>query len=596
MFMVKLWGFMFSKTVKIFTLYCIILCISTGSKQNFVNWEKILIMEDAVVYNAKVYLERGYFAEAVLVHSGKIVAVGDNETIRSQAPGVGKIDAGGGLLLPGFNDSHLHLHDFGRNIHRIQAYGVSSIDELVARGRDLIDRIKPPKGSVVSGTGWNQDLFTGDKRLPNRHDIDRISTEHAVVISRVCGHSLCCNSLALKMAGITRDYAANGHIEPDENGEPLGIAGEGAALYKIRDIIPPFNQEQIEEQLLYAARHALKNGLTSAGSRDIIEGNYQSIVDAYIKLFTEDDLHLRISLQCTIESDAVFNEFIKRGWITGSSMGHPYLTMGASKLFADGSLGSRTAYMREPYMDAPYIDASYMGASYMGAPSTRGYQIHPQEELDALALKNHKNGFQVIIHAIGDAAIEEVLNSFAKATGGHSNKLRHGIVHCQITDLPLLRRMADNDILAFMQPIFLTHDLYIIENRVGKELASTSYALATMHKLGVKAVYGTDSPVESMSPIECIDCAVNRHDVANGYPEEGFYPGECVDVYPAVDAYTLGGAYAEFAENNKGRSKPGYLADMTLLDRDIFTIPRKEIRRARVLWTMVGGVMAYRSD
>jgi len=540
-------------------------------------------MERLVIYNAKVYCERDSFAQAVLVHGDKIAAAGANEEIISQAPDAEKIDASGGLLLPGFNDSHLHLYSFGRNKYRIRANGVTSIDELVERGRDLIDRIKPPKGSIVSGTGWNQDMFAGGKRFPNRHDIDRISTEHAVVIFRVCGHTLCCNSLALKMAGITRDsvHAESGQIELDEAGDPLGIFGEGSALYKLRDMIPPYSQEQIEEQLLYAVSHALANGLTSVGSRDVIEDNYQSIVDAYIKLFTEHDQHLRVSLQCSIEKDAVFNEFLRRGWTTRSSMGHPYLTMGASKLFADGSLGSRTAYMRKPYLDEP---------------STRGFQVHPQEEMDALVLKNHENGFQVIVHAIGDAAVEETLNAFEKANDGGTNNLRHGLVHCQITDLPLLRRMADNGILAFMQPIFLGNDLYVLESRVGRELASTSYALETMNRVGVKTAYGTDSPVESMSPLECIDCAVNRHDVTNGYPEDGFYTGECVDVYSAVDAYTIGSAYAEFAEDYKGRIKPGYLADLTLLDRDIFTIPRKEIREAQVLWTMVGGVMAYRKN
>jgi predicted amidohydrolase YtcJ len=540
-------------------------------------------MADIVIHNARVYIERGRFAEAVLVRDGKIAAIGTNEAILAAAAETAvaeKIDAQGKLLLPGFNDSHLHLYAFGRNRYRVQARGVTSIDELVERGREFIDRMKPPKGSFVVGSGWNQDLFTGEKRLPNRHDMDRISTEHAVIIGRVCGYSMCCNTLAMEMAGITRNsrYAASGQIELDEKGEPLGIFGEGEALYKIRSIIPPFKQEQIEEQLLYAMRHALANGITSMGSRDVIEGNYQSIVDAYIKLFTEHDVHLRVNLQCTIEKDEVFNEFIRRGWITRSSMGHPYLTMGASKLFADGSLGSRTAFTREPYHDDP---------------STRGFQRHSQEEMNALVRKNHENGFQVIIHAIGDAAIDEALTAFEKANGGRNNDLRHGIVHCQITDMPLLQRMAHNDILALMQPIFLTHDLYIIENRVGKELASTSYALATMKKLSIKASYGTDSPVESMSPLECIDCAVNRHDVANGYPAEGFYPDECVDVYTAVDAYTVGSAYAEFAEDTKGRIKPGYLADMTLLDKDIFTIPQKEIRTARVLWTMVGGKMAY---
>ena len=544
-------------------------------------------MANTVIHNAKVYLERERFAEAVLVRDDKIAGVGSNTEIVSSTPDAEKIDAQGKLLLPGFNDSHLHLYSFGRNRYRVQACGVTSIDELVERGREFIDRMKLPKGSFVVGSRWNQDLFAWEKRLPNRHDMDRISTEHAVIISRVCGYSMCCNTPAMEMAGVTRNspYAASGQIELDEKGEPLGIFGEGEALYKIRSLIPPFKQEQIEEQLLFAMRHALANGITSMGSRDIVEGNYQSIVNAYVKLFTEHDVHLRVNLQCTIEKDEVFNEFIRRGWITGSSMGHPYLTMGASKLFADGSLGSRTAFMREPYHDDP---------------STRGFQKYSQETLDALVRKNHENGFQVIVHAIGDAAIDEALTAFEKANGGRAtsgrgNDLRHGIVHCQITDMPLLQRMAHNDILAFMQPIFLTHDLYIIENRVGKELASTSYALATMKKMGIKASYGTDSPVESMSPLECIDCAVNRHDVTNGYPEKGFYPGECVDVYTAVDAYTADSAYAEFAEDRKGRIKPGYLADMTLLDRDIFTIPQKEIRTARVLWTMVGGKMAYQT-
>jgi predicted amidohydrolase YtcJ len=266
-------------------------------------------MAQLVVHNAKVYLRRGSFAQAVLIRDDRIAAAGTNEEIISKAQGAEKIDASGGLLLPGFNDSHLHLYSFGRNRHRIQANGVTSIDELVARGRDLIDRIKPPEGSVVSGTGWNQDMFTDEKRFPNRHDIDRISTEHAVIVSRVCGHTLCCNSLAMKMAGITRDsvLTESGQIELDENGEPLGIFGEGTALYKIRDMIPSYSQEQIEEQLLYAMRHALENGITSAGSRDVVEDNYQSIVDAYIKLFTENDLHLRVSLQCTIGNDSVFN-------------------------------------------------------------------------------------------------------------------------------------------------------------------------------------------------------------------------------------------------------------------------------------------------
>ena len=537
---------------------------------------------DIVIHNAKVYLERGHFAEAVLVLGDKIAAVGTNAEILALAAGTEKFDAGGRLLLPGFNDSHLHLYNYGSNIHNIRAYDVTSIDELVKHGKEQIDSMNAPPGSVVTGVGWNETMFTterssDEKRHPNRYDLDRISTEHAVIIDRVCRHSVCCNSLALKMAGITRDtpQVEGGKMDVDTHGEPLGIFRENA-IPAIKAIIPPYTADELERLLLHAMRHALENGLTSVSSNDITGENYQSIVDTYIKIFTKHGLHLRLNMQCSVEEDAAFDEFINRGWITKASMGHPCLTMGPLKLFADGSLGSRTALLRNPYNDEP---------------STGGLRVHIPEEMDTLVQKAHHAGLQVAIHAIGDAGIEQAINSLEKAIGGKKNELRHAIVHCQITDLPLLERMAKSDILAFVQPIFLAHDLYMLEDRVGKELASSSYAWATMEKLGIKTSYGTDCPVESMSPIECIACAVNRHDVSTGYPEGGVYPDECVDVYTAVDAYTAGSAYATFEENRKGRIRQNYLADMVLLDRDIFTIPKNEIREAKVIWVIAGGNM-----
>lgn len=199
----------------------------------------------------------------------------------------------------------------------------------------------------------------------------------------------------------------------------------------------------------------------------------------------------------------------------------------------------------------------------------------------------------MIVHAIGDAAIDEVLNSFEKVTSKGINPLRHAIVHCQITDKGLLERMAANNILAIVQPIFLTHDLYIVDSRVGEELASTSYAFNTMEKLGIRAAYGTDCPVESMNPLECIHCAVNRQDIESGYPEGGYYPQERVDVWTAVDNYTMGSAYATFEEEVKGRIKPGFYADLVMLDKDIFSIPPEGIKNAHVLMTMVGGQIVY---
>ncbi len=536
-----------------------------------------------LIHNAKVYLEREKFAQAVLVENGIITRVGSDGELTAAAPaGTETIDAQGRLLLPGFNDSHLHLHDFGRNIHRIQAYGVTSIDELVECGRELIERLRIPEGSVVIGTGWNQDLFTDEKRHPNRHDIDRISTRHAVIIDRVCGHSVCCNSYAMEMAGIDRGtpQVEGGQMDLDTDGEPLGIFRENA-IYNIKKIIPPYTHAQIKEQLEYAMRHALENGLTSVASRDVIDENYQGIIDAFAEIFDEGKIRLRVTMQCSLEEETVLDEFVRRGWVTNKMLHAPYLKMGPLKLFADGSLGSQTAYMRRPYNDDP---------------STVGLRVMPPQEMNALVQKADKNGLQVIIHSIGDAAVDEVVSAFETVSAEHHNPLRHAVVHCQITDLPLLERIAKNDILAIVQPVFLTHDLYIVESRVGKELAATSYAFKTMEKLGIRTAYGTDCPVERMSALECIDCAVNRQDVDSGYPEGGFYPGECVDVYTAVDNYTAGSAYATFEENCNGRIKAGYMADLVLLDKDIFTVPSRDIKTARVLMTMVDGHVVYRRE
>jgi predicted amidohydrolase YtcJ len=538
---------------------------------------------DTVFYNARVYLERGRFAGAVLVEDGRVRAVGGSgELLRAAPTGAEKIDAGGALLLPGFNDAHLHLHDLGRCLHRIQAQGAASIDDLVERGRAFIDRFRPPPGAVITGAGWNEDLFTGEKRQPTRLDLDRISTEQAVIIDRACGHSVCCNTLALRMAGVDRHtpQVPRGVIERDEAGEPLGIFRE-MAIYRIKEIVPPGTKEERREELAYAMGQALSNGLTTAATWIPVGEDYEDTVDGFIRLLEGGTAGPRLVLQCTMEREETLDAFAGRGWVTGKELGHPFLRMGPVKLFADGSLGSRTAWLRQPYRDRP---------------ETRGLRVMDQAAMNDQVRRAAEGGFQVLIHCIGDGALDEVLNAFETVTAESRNPLRHGALHCQITDLPLLRRMARNDILAVVQPVFLTHDMYIVESRVGADLAATSYAWNTMEKLGIRTAYSTDCPVESLNPLACIDCAVNRRDLDSGYPEGGFYPEECVDVYTAVDNYTAGGAYAAFAENDTGRIRPGYRADLVLLDRDIFTIPKGEIKDARVLLTMVDGRTAYRRE
>ncbi|MEE0515947.1 MAG: amidohydrolase family protein, partial [Emergencia sp.] len=273
-----------------------------------------------------------------------------------------------------------------------------------------------------------------------------------------------------------------------------------------------------------------------------------------------------------------FKAYLTEGeFAKGSYDEDSWLTLGPLKLFKDGSLGARTALMKN---------------GYEGDPDNHGLEWIKPEEMHKYCQLAKEYGMQVVTHCIGDAAVASTMDCYEAAFVDGENKLRHALVHCQITDEALLERIAEKDILVFAQPIFLDYDMNIVENLCGKELASTSYAFGTLMRKGAHVSYGTDCPVESYNPFENIYMAVTRKDRA-GRPEGGFYPAECVDVESAVDAYTIESAYAEFMEDKKGRIKEGYYADMVLLDRDIFTVDPMEIKEILPVMTMVGGKVVF---
>jgi len=525
-----------------------------------------------VIKNAKAYVKRGVFAESIRIENGVIRAVGSNEDVLNAAPaGARVIDAAGKTVVPGFNDSHMHLYDLGSSMKMIKVYGAASIGEIIESGREFIRKNNPPEGKVLRGVGWNQDYFTDEKRPPNRHDLDRISTKHAIIVDRVCGHLVSCNTLALQIAGIDGNtkQVEGGHFGIGEDGLPDGVFGENA-IYMLKKIIPPVSEDDMRENVKFAMDYVSGRGVTSIQSRDVTGPNLGPMVHAFQSLRDAGRLTARICMQCSAEEEALFRDLVACKKAVGDD---GFLKVGPLKIFADGSLGSKTAWMR---------------SDYVGGAGSRGLRVMPQEEMDAIVKMASDSGVQVICHAIGDAAIDEVLSSYAKVIAGGVNRLRHGVVHCQITDMGILRRFKEIDALAFVQPVFLEYDLHIVEDRVGKALAATSYGFGTMDKLGVHVSYGTDSPVESPDPIANLHCAVNRQDL-KGFPEGGFYPGEKADIYSAVDNYTAGSAYASFEENVKGRIKAGHCADLVMLDQDIFTIPPEEIINTKVLMTMLGG-------
>jgi predicted amidohydrolase YtcJ len=543
-----------------------------------------------LIYNGKIYLKRDSFCEALVIEGGRILATGSSREILDAVPaGTEKINAEGALVLPAFNDSHLHLMWLGRRAGCIEGAGAKSIEEVISRGREFIARFQPPSGTYVMGDGINPDLFTfGEKRDLYREDLDKISTNYPVILSRHCGHTIYCNSLALHRAGFgdSAPELEGGIIEKDRNGRPTGVVRENAnsLIYKP---IPAPSHDDMKKVITLAMKKAHSLGISACGSYDANGPDFEDIVGTYRDVYDESRKmgvpRLRVSMQCGISArEDLLDAYLLRAAPSGTVLwGDPvwgsFLKMGSIKLFGDGTLGGHTAWMRRPYLDKP---------------TTQGFPLLEEAVFTHFIQKAAAGGMQVLVHSIGDAGIDSTISVFEKVSVPGSNPLRHGIIHCQITSADLLQRMARNKILALVQPIFLTDDMHILENRVGPELASTSYAWGSMQKLGIPVSYSTDAPVSSADPLLCIEWAVLRRDSENA-ASQSFYPDERVDVYTAIDAYTASSAYSAFDENSLGRIAPGYLADLVFIDRDIFTIAPEDIHKARVLRTMCAGEIVY---
>ncbi|MDR0312110.1 MAG: amidohydrolase [Treponema sp.] len=544
-----------------------------------------------VIYNGRIYLKRGSFCEALIIEDGRIVKTGSSALLEEAPLGAEKIDAEGALVLPAFYDSHLHLMWIGRRAGGIEGAGAKSIEEVISRGRDHISRLRPPSGTYIQGAGINPDLFSsGEKRDLTREDLDKISTEYPVILSRHCGHTIYCNSLALRMAGLSESApeVKDGTIEKDENGRPTGIFREGGANALVRKPMPSPSLADMKGFLELGMKKAHSLGICACGSYDTGGPDFGKVIGVYTDIYEESKKRgmpvLRITMQCGISgNEENLDAFLKRAphqcvvplW--QDPRWGIFLSMGPLKLFADGTLGGQTAWMRQPYLDKP---------------ETRGFPVMDEHNFNRFIQKAAAGGKQIVVHAIGDAGIDATISAFEKITAPGNNPLRHGIIHCQVTSPDLLERMAKNKILGLVQPIFLADDMHIIESRVGPALASTSYAWGSIQKLGIPVSYGTDAPVSSLDPLLGIEWAVLRRDSENP-ASKAFYPNESVDVYSAVDAYTTASAFSSFNENCLGRIAPGFLADLVFINRDIFSIPPEEIHKAKVTRTLCAGETVY---
>lgn len=528
--------------------------------------------------NGKFYVEKGCFAQAVLIEDDKFVLVGTNDEIRAAAGDAEIFDCGGKTVIPGINDSHCHMIYYAITQSYVQIMGSRSIDDVIERGRQFIK--DHPNARGLRGQGWNVvDFVEGEQRNLTRHDLDKISTEIPIVFMRACGHMSVFNTKALELAGVDEHTAQveGGVFEVEENGYPNGRFLE-TAKNLVAHVVPEPTLEEITENVYKVMKYCASLGITSVQSNDPGQVmTYEEVYGLLHKIHDANELKIRYRSQSLFRSVEDFEKYVKT---EGKDPRYDdVLSFGPLKLLKDGSIGGHSALMREPYLDVP---------------DSVGVPVVTDEQMDAFCEAADKLNVQVVTHCIGDGAIEGVMNNYAKVLRDGKNTLRHGIVHCQIMDRDMMEHLAKYQILAMEQPIFLSSDMHALKTRIPESLARTSNAYRSMMELGIPQSFGTDAPVEDLNPFPNIYSAVTRKDM-HGYPEGGYYPEERLTVEETLDFYTAGSAYAEFMEDRLGRIKPGYYADMAMLSKDIFTCDVEEIKGITSELTLMGGKVTFQA-
>ncbi len=535
-------------------------------------------MADKVFYNGKVYTMAGgkrSMVSAVAVSGHLIEAVGsDAEMLALAGEGCEKIDLGGRCMLPGFNDSHCHVVLTGMEYEKVNLRDARSLKECVERCRNYIEENHVPAGCWVCGSGFNHNIFEDEKRVPDRYDLDPISTEHPIIMDRICGHVAGVNGKALEVIGFDENTTVTGGVlDKDADGHLTGVIRE-AALDLLKQRMPKADVAGIRRCLLKVYEEAAGYGVTSMQTDDLEGAPLEIIMESYQGLAEEGRATVRIFEEVQAARVPILNEFLAKGFRTGD--GDRFFKIGNIKLLTDGSLGARTAYLRAPYSDEP---------------DNSGVAVYTQEALNEVVMAAHQAGMQVACHAIGDGAIAQCIEALGRAYEYDHVDLRNRIVHCQFVDEQMLDDMARYHICADTQPPFVPSDYPLTASRLGSR-DEGGYVWKSMLRKGIHIGGGSDSPVETFNPIWGIHCAVNRTD-EDGLPEGGWHPAEKLTVEEAVYIYTAGGAYVSLEEDIKGTIEPGKLADMAVLDRDIFEIPPEEIRYLKNVMTVMDGRIIF---
>ena len=514
-------------------------------------------------------------AHAIIVKGDRIVAIGDAETVAGVAgTGTRRVDLDGACVIPGFDDCHMHILSLGLSLQQLdirpdKAPSITDIQRLIGRAES-----SSKDEDWILGRGYNQNLLA-ERRHPNRHDLDAVSGNHSVVLWHTSGHVLTANSRALNLAGITSDTSPppGGEIDRNDSGEPTGVLKE-RAMDLMRRALPPPSPDQAHDAILAASSALAREGITSAS--DAATGQHAGItaeVEAYVAALETGNLKTRMVLmpmaQDVVTAAGAPDAMPPNNLSAGA---HPtWLRIGAMKIFADGALTTRTAAMRKPYEGS----------------DEDGILTWEPSELVRIVREAHQLGWPVATHAIGDRAVEVVLDAY-ESTQAHSED-RMRIEHCTICDSGLVARMKAMNVIPVLQPedIAVLGDAYPAS--LGEVRAANNSPVSWFREAGLHIAFSSDRPVTPGNPLAGIRAAVERT-TASGVV---LGPGHHIDAEMALTYYTGGSAYATRTEVDKGRLSPGFLADFAVVDRDITAIPAHEITEANILMTVVGGTAVY---
>ncbi|HZQ91889.1 MAG TPA: amidohydrolase family protein [Terriglobales bacterium] len=518
-------------------------------------------------------------AQAMAVRDGRIVAVGTTAEIsKLKGKDTEVVDLGGRFVMPGFNDAHLHLANGGFEQLNVNLVGTKSLDEMLQRIAARAAQTNP--GEWVVGRGWDETKWTAPQ-LPTRQDLDKVTGDHPAFFGRVDGHSIVANTAALKLAGVTRETPdpMGGKIVRDAQGEATGVMRDTAENLVTRaqgtlasgatrqGVSSPGAPSQRRKAAELALADAARWGVTSAQDNSAWEDFL-----VYEDLEREGKLTLRISEWLPFDAPLATLQAHRAHHAATDALLHT----GMLKGFMDGSLGSHSAAMLAPYADEP---------KNAGLPRYEATRLNTMAEERSLA------GFQLGFHAIGDRGAQMALDAFGVAQrAAQARDFRNRIEHAQVTTPAQFRQFHELNVIASMQPCHLLTDMNWAVARLGPERARTSYAWRSLLDHGVWLAFGTDYPVEPITPFRGIYAALTRKNEAG---TKEYFPEQRLTIEEAIAGYTTGAAYAQFAEREKGTLEKGKLADFVVLDRDLVKAAPAEILGTQVLRTVVGGKTVY---